>query len=584
MGRPNQLLVLSAKTETALNTAAANLAKYLKSHPDVNVADVAYTLQVGRRGFEYRRTLVCDDISQAINALETSDTTRVLTSRAEHVDRPVVMMFSGQGAQYVNMARGLYQHERRFREQVDRCSELLLPHLKLDLRNIIYHDQEQPELDQTFLAQPALFVIEYALAELWISWGVRPEAMIGHSVGEYVAACLAGVISLEDALMLVAVRGRLMQQLPTGAMLAVSLGEEDVRSLLDQNAKLSLAAVNAASLCVVSGEPDAVQDFAARCAAKGAHTRRLHTSHAFHSAMMEPMLDEFLNHVQKVKLSAPRIPYISNVTGQWITDKEATTPSYWTKHVRQTVRFADGINELSKHAGRVFLEVGPGHTLSTSVRQAQASLPGAPDKEADIRHLLTVLGKLWLAGARVDWERFKCDKRRRLPLPTYPFERQRYWISRANNGVMKQSESQISEQPTASSILRPSGSPPAESRSLYTAPRNQVEQTIAGVWQDVLGVSRLGIHDNFFGLGGNSLLGIQLVSMLRKAFLLELPMNSIFESQTVAEQAIVISETQRKESELEELDQMLKAIEELSAEDLESKLALLEQQSSEEVR
>lgn len=583
-GKANQLLVLSAKTETALNTAAANLAKYLKSHPDVNMADVACTLQVGRRGFEYRRALVCDDIGQAVNALETLDSTRVLTNRAEHVDRPVVMMFSGQGAQYVNMARGLYQDEQKFREQVDRCSELLLPHLKLDLRNIIYHDQEQPELDQTFLAQPALFVTEYALAELWISWGVRPEAMIGHSVGEYVAACLAGVISLEDALMLVAVRGRLMQQLPTGAMLAVSLGEEDVRPLLDRNAKLSLAAVNGPSLCVVSGETDAVQDFAARCAPKGAHTRRLQTSHAFHSEMMEPMLDEFLNHVRKVKLSPPRIPYISNVTGQWITDKEATTPSYWTKHVRQTVRFADGINELSKHAGRIFLEVGPGHTLSTSVQQAQASLPGPPDKESDIRRLLTALGKLWLAGAKVDWESFKCEKRRRLPLPTYPFERQRYWISRANNGVMKQSEPQISEQPTASSILRPSGSPPAESRSSYTAPRNQVEQTIAGVWQDVLGVTRLGIHDNFFELGGNSLLGIQLLSMLRKAFLLELPMNSIFESQTVAEQAIVISETQRKDSELEELDQMLKAIEELSAEDLESKLALIEQQSGEEVR
>jgi len=580
--RPNQLLVLSAKTETALNAAGANLAKHLESHPDVNLADVAYTLQVGRRGFDHRQMLVCDDLSEAVTALKTRDSTRVWTNRAEQIDRPVVMMFSGQGAQYGNMARGLYEHEPVFRELVDRCAQMLLPHLQLDLRNVIYHDQGQSKLNQTCLVQPALFAIEYALAELWMKWGVRPEAMIGHSVGEYVAACLAGVISLDDALMLVAVRGRLMQQLPPGAMLAVALGEADACSLLGQNRKLALAAVNAPSLCVVSGEAAAVRDFAAQCAARGAHTRLLDTSHAFHSEMMEPMLDEFLKYVQQVKLSAPRIPYISNVTGQWITDEEATSPSYWARHVRQTVRFADGVDELLKRGGRIFLEVGPGHTLSASLRQAQASLPGPGAKESDTRHLLGTLGKLWLAGAKVDWESFRCEKRRRLPLPTYPFERQRYWIARANNGVIKPAAPQVSEQPTASSILRSRGSLPAESPSSYTAPRTQVEKTIAGVWQDVLGVSRVGVHDNFFDLGGNSLLGMQLVSMLRKAFLLELPMNSIFESQTVAEQAIVISETQRKESELEELHQMLKEIEGLSAEDLESKLALIQDQGSEE--
>lgn len=565
--RPHQLLLLSAKTESALDIAAANLANYLKNHPHVNLADVAYTLQVGRRAFEHRRMLVCDDVSHAINGLGTSN-------RAEHVDRPVVMMFSGQGSQYVNMACGLYQHEKVFREHVDRCSEMLLTHLTLDLRNIIYKDQSI--LDQTFIAQPALFVIEHALAQLWMSWGVRPEAMIGHSIGEYVAACLAGVISLDDALMLVAARGRLMQQQPAGAMLAVSLPEAEVCSFLDR--RLSVAAVNAPALCVVSGPTDVIKDFAIRCAEQDAYTQLLHTSHAFHSEMMEPMLDEFVSCVQRVKLSAPRIPYISNVTGQWITDQEATSPSYWTKHVRQTVRFADGITELSKRAGRIFLEIGPGHTLSSSVRQALSSLPGPGEKESDTKHLLTALGKLWLAGAKVDWEAFKCEKRHRLPLPTYPFERQRYWIARA-----RQSEPQVSEQSVASSILKPK-SAPAESPSSYTAPRDQVEKTIAGVWQDVLGVGRVGIHDNFFDLGGNSLLGIQLVSMLRKAFLLEFPMNSIFESPTVAEQAIVISETQRKESELEELDQLLKEVEGLSAEDLENRLALIEQESSEEVR
>lgn len=245
--RPHQLLVLSAKKESALNNATANLANHLRSHTDVNLADVAYTLQAGRRGFEYRRMLVCDDVSQALNALETAASAPA--NRAEHIDRPIVMMFSGQGTQYVNMAHGLYQHEKVFREHVDRCSEMLVQHLKTDLRNIIYKDQEQSKLDQTVLEQPALFVIEYALAQLWMAWGIRPKTMIGHSVGEYVAACLAGVISLEDALALVAVRARLMQQQPAGAMLAVSLSEEDVRRLLDHDRKLSRRGQCSYALC-----------------------------------------------------------------------------------------------------------------------------------------------------------------------------------------------------------------------------------------------------------------------------------------------------------------------------------------------
>jgi acyl transferase domain-containing protein/acyl carrier protein len=445
-GRPSQLLVLSAKTKSSLETATANLAKHLKGHPDMNLADAAYTLQVGRRSFDHRRMLVCHDVNDAVKTLEAVDVTRVLTSQAQRGERSIVMMFPGQGTQYMNMARELYQSDGTFREQVDLSCELLLSHLEFDLREVIYPGESSSDLDQTVVAQPALFVIEYALAQLWMAWGVHPEAMIGHSVGEYVAACLAGVMSLEDALSLVAVRGRLMQQLPGGAMLAVPLSENEVVALLDHDKSLSLAAINTPSLCIVSGPVETVNQLAARCSENSVQTSLLHTSHAFHSGMMEPMQDEFLQHVRNVKLSPPQIPYISNVTGTWITDAEATAPTYWTKHLRQAVRFSQGVTELSKSSGRIFLEVGPGETLSNSARQTLShaagpmllsTLPHVHDQESDLAFMLGGLGKLWLAGTEVNWNGFNVEKRQRVPLPTYPFERQRYWIDRDQNTARK---------------------------------------------------------------------------------------------------------------------------------------------------
>jgi len=439
--RPWQLLLLSAKTDSALEAATRNLADHLKQHPDLNLADVAYTYQVGRQAFGYRRMVVCRDSEDAVRTLETPDPTRVFTAFHEPGDRPVAFMFTGQGAQYVNMALELYQVEPTFREQVDLCSELLKPHLGFDLRDLLYPAEEQAEeaaerLKQTFITQPALFVIEYALARLWMEWGIRPQAMIGHSIGEYVAACMAGVFSLEDALALVAARGRMMQSLPGGAMLSVPLSEDEVRSLL--NEKLSLAVINAPTLCVISGPPDAVDELEARLVEKDVAYRRLHTSHAFHSPMMDPILETFTERVAQVDLHPPRPPFISNVTGTWITAEEATDPSYWARHLRHTVRFADGVGELLKEPARILLEVGPGRTLSTLTRQhpdargdriVLSSVRHPKDQQSDVAFLLNTLGKLWLAGVRVDWDGFYAHERRhRLPLPTYPFERKRYWI------------------------------------------------------------------------------------------------------------------------------------------------------------
>jgi acyl transferase domain-containing protein len=455
-GRPHQLLVLSARTEPALEAATANLAEYLKGHrDDINLADVAYTLQAGRRSFGHRRVLVCADADDAVAGLEAPESARVLTGEAGSRERPVVMMFPGQGAQRAGMARELYRDEKTFREQVDLCSEMLLPELKFDLRGVMYGEaagagEGAPSLDDTAAAQPALFVTEYALAQLWMSWGVRPEATIGHSLGEYVSACLAGVMSLEDALSLVAARGRLMQQLPGGAMLAVPLGEEDARAAFGEDEGLSLAAVNGPAQCVISGPSEAVERLAERLAARDVHTRRLRTSHAFHSAMMEPMMGEFLRRVERVKLSPPQIPFVSNVTGTWVTDAEATSPQYWATHLRQPVRFAEGVSELLKRPGRVFLEVGPGRALGAAVRQAQGAaaepapiptLPQRREEGSDTEFVLGALGRVWLAGAQVDWEGFNGGKRSRVPLPTYPFERRRYWVERTLDAAWGQAAS-----------------------------------------------------------------------------------------------------------------------------------------------
>jgi len=439
--RPRQLLLLSARTNGALERMATNLVGHLKNNPQHSLSDIAYTLSVGRKAFNCRRMVVCKDRDEAVRGLEAPDPGLALTSHQEPPNRDVLFMFSGQGSQYINMGLELYGTESEFQEQIDQCSKLLQPHLSLDVRNILYPEEKNVEeatqiLKQTSITQPVLFTVEYALAKLWMSWGVRPAAMVGHSIGEYVAACLSGVFSFEDALLLVATRGHLMQQMPTGSMLAVQLSQEDVQPFLGQN--VSLAAVNAPSYCVVSGEKEAINHLKSDLDKNDVVYTELHTSHAFHSKMMEPILDAFTEQLRQVELRPPQIPFVSNLTGLWITAEEAMSPAYWAKHLRQTVRFSDGVRELLRGPNRVFLEVGPGQTLSTFVRQhldeskgrfVLSSLRHPKDKKSDIEFILNTLGRLWLSGIQVDWSGFyKNERRHRIPLPTYPFERQRYWV------------------------------------------------------------------------------------------------------------------------------------------------------------
>ncbi|GAB4243667.1 MAG: hypothetical protein Kow0049_33320 [Stanieria sp.] len=443
-----KLFVISAKTESALEKATDNLVEHLNKHPELDLADVAYTLQVGRKEFNYRRMVVGKDVADIAIALQSRNPQRVLTHCTQQKRYSIVFMFPGQGSQYVNMGKELYETEPVFREWIDRCSQLLEPELGLDLRSLLYpigaiHESPLPNspLQQTEITQPALFVIEYALAQLWMSWGIKPQAAIGHSIGEYVAATIAGVMSLEDALYLVARRGKLIQQMPPGSMLAVSLSETEVGTIHElslPNDELSLAASNAPNLCVISGSTEAIAKLQNQLNEQGIECRHLHTSHAFHSSMMNDAIAPFQQEVAKVKLNPPQMPFISCVTGTWITAEEATNPDYWAKHIRETVRFAAGVNELLQNSHHILLEVGAGRTLSTLVRRnsSQAteqivlsSLPHPKEQVSDHAFILNMLGRLWLAGVEIDWCNFSAhQKRRRVPLPTYPFERQRYWI------------------------------------------------------------------------------------------------------------------------------------------------------------
>ncbi|MCU0289365.1 MAG: type I polyketide synthase, partial [Acidobacteria bacterium] len=449
--RKHQLILFSAKSQNALDKVSENFREYLTRNRDINLADAAYTLQVGRSAFKHRQMLIATNDEEVIGCLTSQDaaapfdTGKVMRGTTRDQIRPI-FMFSGQGSQYVDMGRGIYNEEPDFAQEMDNCFEILRSLVDYDVKDILYPSPGNNmsngaprtyNINQTEITQPVIFIFEYALARLLMKWGIVPFAMIGHSIGEYVAACLAGVFSLEQAIKLVCLRGKLMQKMPPGAMLSVPLPEAEVIPLLGPD--LELAAVNAPGLCVVSGPAAAINRLEELLKAKEIQARLLHTSHAFHSQMMGPILAEFEKHAAVFSLNKPQIPYISNLTGTWITIDEAADPAYWSGHLRKTVRFADGLSELLKEENVLLIEVGPGQALSTFARQHPGRKPGhsiinlvrGPKEDIDdSSFLLNKIGRIWLTGQHIDWQAFyEHEQRFRVPLPLYPFQRQRFWIS-----------------------------------------------------------------------------------------------------------------------------------------------------------
>ena len=440
--RTVHVALVSAKSSTALESACSRLAEHLRANPDENIADVCHTLAIGRSLYRFARIALCRNAKEAADALSSNDPAKIISGERPALRPPVTFLFPGQGSQHVHMARELYNEEPLFRRELDRCAELLKPHLGLDLRTLLFPapDEEkraEESLRNTQFAQPAIFAVSYALAKLWMSLGVTPAASLGHSIGEFVSACLAEVFSLEDALRAVAARGRLMQSMPGGAMLAVMTPAEQLTPLLPPS--ISIAAINTPAATVISGPSADVEAVDQELRARGMATTPLHTSHAFHSGMMDAAVTPFIEVMRAIKLSPPQLPYVSNVTGEWITDEEATDPAYWGRHLRTAVQFHKGLSVIHDQMPGIFLEVGPGRNLTTLARSLfgevagtliHSSLPHAAAHGADeVQTMLRTCAELWLAGVPIDWGgRYQGERRIKRILPTYPFERRRYWI------------------------------------------------------------------------------------------------------------------------------------------------------------
>ncbi len=528
-----QLLVLSARTETALQKRCEGLADWLEKHDDANLADVAFTLLVGRRRFENRVALVCADREDAIARLRRMAPGEILRGDGAGEAAPVTFLFPGGGAQYAGMACELYAACPGFRDAFDACDAIYRARTRGSLVAAI--TQTQGPFDQPSVALPALFAVEYAMARLWLSWGVEPSAMIGHSMGEYTAACLAGVFSLEDAIDVVMCRADLFEKVQPGSMLSVALGATELSAELTED--LSIAAINRADLCVVSGPVDAIEALSETLSAKGVETRRVHINVAAHSRLVEPILGEFRDALRRFTLHKPTRRFISNLTGDWISDDEATDPEYWVRHLRSTVLFADGISRLLDDSERIFLEIGPGQTLSTFARQ-HAKRGSRHDIIATIRHpqestpdrefLLSAAGRFWLAGGQFNGAAFVGPSRHRVPLPTYPFERTRLWVDAVPFATSGQGLGGIAESVPASSQIQP---PPAQ-KPVFATRHEQILAQLKGIISRLSGLplDRIDPHATFLELGFDSLFLTQANAALKKVFKIRLTTRQLIET------------------------------------------------------
>ncbi len=535
--RPLQLLPLSAKSPAALDAYSRALAEHLASAAPEAFADAAYTFQTGRKQMAHRRFVVAADSSEAARLLLQPNPLRCSSKRCERRDPPVVFLFGGQGTQYVNMGLNLYRDEPLFRAVVDDCCERLKPHLGRDLRELLYprsgdEKTAQISLQDTFFTQPSIFVIEYALARFWQSLGIEPALMAGHSIGEFVAATLADVWELEDALGIIALRGRLMQNLPRGSMMAVSGSADSIAKILP--AALQIASNNAPALCVVSGPEADVAEFQKQLEAENIVCRHLHTSHAFHSAMMDPMVEPLREAVAKVQLRPPVRPFVSTVTGRLITAAETTDPAYWANHSRATVEFSKAIQCLKDQGYDLFLECGPRSTLCSLARQqftpdhpctAIPTFADTPENNAEWATLLFALGSLWQNGVSIDWDAFYAhEERRRIPLPTYPFERQRFWVDPAPvapaapslQAASSASATRLSVEPLASSAPLES----VASGSSLASRKDRIAARLVDLLLPVSGRDRSQISTSatFMEQGFDSLSLTQVAFAIRKEF------------------------------------------------------------------
>lgn len=530
-GRPVQLMTWSAKLEASLDAYGQKLAHFIDQTEIQSLADVAFTLQMTRADFAHRRFAVAASPTELRDKLLNSGTKGPVAKTVNQPDE-VVFLFPGQGAQFLNMGRGLYEHEAVFRQAIDTCAEVLNEHLDVDIRQVMYPETIDPEAEQrlknTRYTQPALFVTEYALAQLWMSWGIEPSVFCGHSIGEFVAAHLAGIFSLADALKLIAQRGQLMSALPRGSMLSVRKPADQVIAMLPPT--VSMAAENSHSLCVVAGSDEDIADFARLLDEQEILNQPLATSHAFHSIMMEPIVEEFKKIVATTALNRPQKPIVSTVSGTWLTDAQATDPAYWATHLRVTVQYANALDTIFRMENPLLLEVGPGHVSATLARQQagkkavpiMAGLPNQPHWAATCASVLTTLGQLYQAGLEPNWNAFYREQHRiKVNLPTYAFDKKRCWLDPVQateriaptlaTGV--QSPTIGMSPPIQEPIFLPLTTPKTMRKPSLLRKINQVLEDASG-----LDMTDVASDMSFLEIGLDSLLLTQVALTLKKEF------------------------------------------------------------------
>jgi natural product biosynthesis luciferase-like monooxygenase protein len=587
------LLVISAKTEAALERSTQNLIEYLRENSEVDLASVAFSLQTGRAEFPWRRIVVCESATDAVAALESLDTSRVATAFCGKLRRPVTFLFPGHGSHAVNMARELYETEPVMRSSIDTCSELFKEFLGVDLREVTFpapdrEDEAAACLEKASYIQSALFMTSYALAMLWKSWGVEPDSVLGYSIGEVVAGTVSGVISLPDAVRMTARRSRMMQELPPGAMVAVALSEEDLRPLVGDD--LDIGAINGPEHTTVAGSHEAMAPFLRRLDGQRIPYKAIHVPHGYHSRMMDPIVGPYREVAASVNFRHPEIEFFSSLSGARATAQELADPDYWAREAREAIRFSPAIEALAADEDKIFLEAGPAQLLSKLVRSHPAiskshivlsSCPGSPQPVPEARFVLSTLGRLWLAGQPISWEGVYGGERPvRIALPGYSFERQRYWIeSRSRqakaNAAPPAPRKLALEEWGAAPIDTRNSAPMPVSRPVKQSlgPRNPLERQIAKLWQQLLGIEEVDVRESFLELGGNSLMAVQLISRVRDVFEVDISVGDFLRSPTIMAMAEAVAIGPAQSGKIPGVEELLSEIESLEAEEASALLA-----------
>ncbi len=556
--RKTKLLCLSAKSKASLDNLTSTLRQKLLDNKSLDLCDAAYTLQVGRESLPYKRLISCNSIDDAIKTLDSRKPPEFLSSKRITTQKNIAFLCTGQGSQYLNMSRGLYEKEDVFKNTIDKCSDLLKGKIQYDLCDILYPSSEKKDLfnkllNNTRYTQIALFAVEYAVAELWKSWGIVPDMLIGHSLGEYVASCISGVFSLEDAITIIEARGRLMSEMKPGSMVSVLSAYDSVVELI-ADSELQIAAVNDETSCVISGEDEELNRVILKLDNLGIVYKMLNTSHAFHSRMMEPAIEKFKLIFNEISLNPPQIPFISNSTGVWITDEEAVSQDYWVGNIIKPVFFNKGLKEMVSAENNILVEIGPGNTLANlatkhSGRSSDlaviSSLPRASEIVESSDFIVNALGKLWLNGVDVDFRKYyEGEIRCRIPqFLLYEFDNQKYWvlpdiqgsfIPKNNKGSeiidksIDDANEQISEEELNSGYY-----PRPELMNDYVEPETDEQKRMVKIWRNERKLNKIGIYDDFYEIGGSSLVAAQILNSINAEFNVKITIKDLLNSKNI---------------------------------------------------